>query len=442
MQEFKIRQRNKPHQPLSGIIDVPGDKSISHRAIIFSSMSLGKSEIEGLLESDDIISTINCMRKLGANISKRKDGIWEVTGFGVGGFSEPDDIIDLGNSGTSARLLSGAVSTSQIKCFFTGDISLRRRPMDRVIEPLTRFGARFFAREKLLLPMCILGASDPVGIEFDAKVPSAQVKSAVLIAGLNAKGETRYNERYNTRDHTERMLKAFGANLGISKSGDTKTIIIKETPYLNPQEISIPGDPSSAAFPMCAALMIKGSEISIPNICQNPTRIGLQKTLIEMGADIKTENKRVIGGEPIADLLISYRTLKGVNVPADRSPSMIDEYPILAILASIAEGKTVMNGIKELRVKESDRINAVSEGLRSSGVETEETEDSLTVFGRSGLVSGGSLIRTYSDHRIAMSFLCLDLISKQRIKVDNLEVINTSFKEFFDSMSSIGANFY
>ena len=438
---MNIRQRNKPHEPLSGKISIPGDKSISHRAIIFSSMAIGVSRIDGLLESDDIISTINCMKKLGARISKRKDGIWEVFGVGVGGFTEPENIIDLGNSGTSARLISGAVCTSPIKCFFTGDDSLRKRPMDRIIDPLTKFGADFVAREKSLLPICILGANDPVGIDFTGKVASAQVKSAVLIAGLNALGETRYIESVHTRDHTERMLSTFGAEVEISQLTDSKCINIKGLAQLDPQEISIPGDPSSAAFPMCAALMVNGSEITIPNICQNPTRIGLQETLCEMGADISVENKRIYGGEPVADLSVRFGPLRGVNVPPERAPSMIDEYPILAILASTAEGKTIMKGIKELRVKESDRIKAVSDGLRQNGIEIEETEDSLTVFGKPDSISGGSLVKTYYDHRIAMSFLCLDLVAKEPVRVDSLSSINTSFKEFLSSMKKIGAKF-
>lgn len=404
-------------------------------------MALGKSEINGLLESEDIMSTINCMRQLGAEIKKRKDGVWEVLGCGIGGFSEPEDVIDLGNSGTSARLISGAVSTSPFKCFFTGDKSLRERPMDRVIFPLKKFGAEFFAREGLVLPMCIRGATDPVGIQFEAKIASAQVKSAILLAGLNAMGETLYEEKVRTRDHTERMLQAFGANLEILTSGNKITTRIQGLRQLIPQKLSIPGDPSSAAFAMCAALMVNGSEILIPNICQNPTRTGLQKTLLEMGANIETKNCRVVGGEPVADLIVRHRPLKGVRVPAERAASMIDEYPILAILSAVAEGKTIMEGIKELRVKESDRIKAVSDGLKLNGVDTEETEDSLTVFGKPNSIPGGSLVRTYSDHRIAMSFMCLNLVSRHLVRVDDIKSINTSFKEFFNCMATIGVNF-
>ena len=404
-------------------------------------MALGKSEISGLLESQDIMSTINCMRQLGATIAKREDGVWEIFGCGIGGFSEPQNIIDLGNSGTSARLITGAVCTTPIKCFFTGDNSLRKRPMDRVVKPLSKFGASFFARDQLLLPMCVVGTSNATGIEVDAKVESAQVKSAVLIAGLNAFGETQYKEKVFTRDHTERLLKAFGADIEIEELEGIKISKVRGLVQLIPQKISIPRDPSSAAFPMCAALMVEGSEILIPHICQNPTRIGLQETLVEMGADIKIANQRFIGGEPVADLLISHRQLKGVSVPAHRAASMIDEYPILAILASVAEGRTIMNGIKELRVKESDRIRAVSEGLRASGVKVEETEDSLTVFGNLGKIKGGSTVRTYFDHRIAMSFMCLDLVSDQPVRLDEKKSISTSFEEFFKCFSEIGVNF-
>ena len=429
------------HKPLYGKAHVPGDKSISHRSILFSSMAVGKSQISGLLESEDIMATIACMRKLGARISKRKDGIWEVYGCGVGGFSEPDEVINLGNSGTSARLIVGAVSTSPITCFFTGDHSLRRRPMDRIIEPLEKYGTSFYCRDKLLLPMCVVGANNPVGIDFHSKVPSAQVKSAVLLAGLNSLGETCYTETISTRDHTERLLRSFGADIEILFSGDTRVLKVRGPCQLNPQEIVVPADPSSAAFPMCAALMVYGSEIFIPNVCQNPTRIGLQETLVEMGAEINVSNKRVLGGEPVADLIIRHNPLKGVVVPPERAPSMIDEYPILAILASVAEGTTIMNGIKELRVKESDRIKAVAEGLEQSGVQVEETEDSLTVHGQGNKVAGGTLIKTHSDHRIAMSFICLNLVSKNPIRVDETDSINTSFKEFFQSMANIGASF-
>ena len=404
-------------------------------------MAAGKSKIAGLLESEDIMATVGCMRKLGANISKRKDGIWEVHGCGIKGFSEPDEVINLGNSGTSARLIVGAVSTSPITCFFTGDQSLRRRPMDRVIDPLQKFGARFFSRDKLLLPLCVVGANNPVGIISEAQVASAQVKSAILLAGLNALGETRYTERISTRDHTERLLKSFGADIDILFSDDAKVVKINGLCELNPQEIVVPADPSSAAFPMCAALMVSGSEILIPNVCQNPTRIGLQETLVEMGAKINISNQRILGGEPVADLVVRYSPLKGVEVPPQRAPSMIDEYPILAILASVAEGTTIMKGIRELRVKESDRIKAVAQGLIQNGVEVDETEDSLTVYGKGNAVDGGTLIKTHSDHRIAMSFICLNLASKDPIRVDETDSINTSFKEFFQSMANIGANF-
>ena len=419
---------------------MPGDKSISHRAVIFSSMAVGKSQLKGLLESEDVMATIGCMRKLGARISKTKDGIWEIHGCGVGGFSEPNDIINLGNSGTSARLIVGAVSTCPITCFFTGDKSLRSRPMDRVIQPLQKFGSSFYCRDKLLLPMCMVGANDPVGIDFKSQVASAQVKSAVLLAGLNASGETRYTERISTRDHTERLLKSFGADIDILLLQGTKVIKVNGLKQLNPQEIIIPADPSSAAFPMCAALMVCGSEILIPNVCQNPTRIGLQETLVEMGAKINISNQKFIGGEPVADLVVEYKPLRGIVVPPERAPSMIDEYPILAILASVAEGTTVMKGIRELRVKESDRIKAVAQGLKQSGVKVEETEDSLTVHGKGNSVAGGTLIQTHSDHRIAMSFMCLNMVSKDPIRVDETSSINTSFKEFFQSMANIGAN--
>ncbi len=430
----------KKSRALSGVAVVPGDKSISHRALILGALTVGETTIDGLLESSDVFNTVSAMRAFGANIKKNKDKTWSIFGFGVGGFSEPNKIIDCGNSGTSVRLIMGAMATSSITATFTGDESLVERPMARVLEPIKEFGADYLCRNKGMLPLTIKGTSNPISINYSSRVSSAQIKSAVLLAALNAPGSTVYHEPEKSRDHTEKMLSAFGAD--ISTETTDKGIRIKVAGYseLNPQNVIVPQDPSSAAFPICAALIVKGSKIFLNNISQNPTRNGLIITLIEMGANIEIGNSRILNGEIVADLIVSESELQGVEVPIDRAVTMIDEYPILAALASVANGKTVMRGIKELRIKESDRIAAMSSGLRANGVEVEEDEDSLTIIGKGiDSVVGGATVKTYFDHRIAMSFLCLGLASRKPITVDDSRSINTSFPSFFKLMLGLGA---
>ncbi len=426
---------------LLGLAQIPGDKSISHRALILGALAIGETRITGLLESSDVIATATAMQSFGAEITKNTDSTWSVFGFGVGGFSEPDKIIDCGNSGTGIRLLMGAMATTSITATFTGDQSLIKRPMARVLEPIEQFGAESLSRNNGLLPLTIRGATSPISIDYSSKIPSAQIKSAVLLAALNAPGITIFNEPEISRDHTEKMLSSFGANISNSTSVEGNTVTIVGYPELKPQRVIVPQDPSSAAFLICAALIVKKSEVLLKNICQNPTRNGLIVTLIEMGADIEILNSRVINGEIVADVKVSASELSGVDVPTERVVSMIDEYPILSVVAAFANGKTVMRGIKELRVKESDRIATMAKGLRANGVEVEEGEDYLTVVGNgNNNVSGGSIVQTHFDHRIAMSFLCLGLASSNPVTIDDSRSINTSFPSFFKLMKKLGAD--
>ncbi len=430
----------KKSAALSGVAKVPGDKSISHRALILGSLTVGETKIVGLLESSDVLNTAKAMQAFGADVRRNTDHTWSIFGFGVGGFSEPTQIIDCGNSGTGIRLTMGAMATSSITATFTGDESLVERPMARIIEPLEQFGADSLSRENCLLPLTIRGASDPISIEYFSKIPSAQIKSAVLLAALNAPGTTVFHEPEKSRDHTEKMLSAFGADISTSEDVNGYRVIIKGYPELSPQNVIIPQDPSSAAFPICAALIVEGSKILLENVCQNPTRNGLIITLMEMGANIKIENTRLCNGEIVADLTVSSSKLFGVDVPTERVVSMIDEYPILAAVASLAKGKTVMRGIKELRVKESDRISAMANGLKANGVEVEEGEDYLIIVGNgTDSVMGGATVDTFFDHRIAMSFLCLGLATKKPITIDDSGSVDTSFPSFFDLMGTLGA---
>jgi 3-phosphoshikimate 1-carboxyvinyltransferase len=364
-----------------------------------------------------------------------------VKGVGVGGFAEPDNVIDCGNSGTGVRLIMGAMATSAITVTFTGDASLNKRPMARVTDPLALFGTQSVGRSGGRLPMTIVGAADPVPVRYTVPVPSAQVKSAVLLAGLNVPGETVVIEQEATRDHTERMLEGFGAEITTEVTDEGRVITLKGQPELKPQDITVPRDPSSAAFPVCAAILTPGSNVLVPNIGLNPTRAGLFTTLREMGADLTYENERVEGGEPMADLRARYSpNMKGISVPPERAASMIDEYPVLSVVAANAEGVTEMRGVKELRVKESDRIDAMAVGLRANGVEVDEGEDWWTVTGLgAGNVPGGATCATHLDHRIAMSFLVLGLCSKQPISVDDGGAIATSFPIFETLMSGLGA---
>jgi len=429
--------------PLTGEVRVPGDKSISHRALILGALTVGETRITGLLEGQDVLDTAAAMRAFGAEVARTGEGAWSVHGVGVGGFAEPAQVIDCGNSGTGVRLIMGAMATSPITATFTGDASLAKRPMGRVTDPLALFGARAYGRAGGRLPMTVVGAAEPVPVRYTVPVPSAQVKSAVLLAGLNAPGETVVIEREATRDHTERMLAGFGAEIATEETGEGRAIRLTGQPELRPQQIAVPSDPSSAAFPVCAALIVEGSEIVVRNIGQNPTRTGLFTTLVEMGADLTLENLREAAGEPVADIRVRYSpAMGGVAVPPGRAPSMIDEYPILSVVAAFAGGRTEMRGVKELRVKESDRIDAMARGLEACGVTVEEDADTLIVHGMGPVgVPGGAICEGRLDHRIAMSFLCLGMASEKPVTVDDAGPIVTSFPVFEDLMTALGARF-
>ncbi len=432
----------EPSGSLAGSIRVPGDKSISHRALIFGTLAVGETRIEGLLEGEDVLATAECMRRLGARVTRRGAGSWSVSGVGVGGLREPAQPLDFGNSGTGARLVMGLVAGHPITATFIGDASLSRRPMGRVITPLTEMGAHFHAREGGRLPLTLTGAKPALPISYTSPVASAQVKSAILLAGLNAPGKTTVIEATPTRDHTERMLRAFGAEVE-TREGPQGLLEIRLTgePELRPCPITVPGDPSSAAFPVVAALLTPGSEIVVKGITLNPHRAGLYTTLIEMGGDIEVMNQRDEGGEPVADLRVRSSRLKGIDVPPARAASMIDEYPVLAIAAAFAEGETRMLGIHELRVKESDRIAATASGLRANGIKVHESEDGMIVEGRGGKVAGGGRIATHMDHRIAMSFLVMGLAAERPVTVDDASMIATSFPDFTGLMRGLGASF-
>ncbi|MFN6924486.1 MAG: 3-phosphoshikimate 1-carboxyvinyltransferase [Tabrizicola sp.] len=433
--------KSRRSEPLRGVAEVPGDKSISHRSLIFGAMAVGETRITGLLEGQDVLDTAKAMRAFGATVTRHGQGEWTVNGVGVGGFREPDDVIDCGNSGTGVRLIMGTMATTPITATFTGDASLRKRPMGRVTDPLSLFGARAYGRQGGRLPMTIVGAANPVPVRYALPVASAQVKSAVLLAGLNAPGETVVIEKEPTRDHSERMLVGFGADLQVEKTEEGHVITLKGQPELRPQVVAVPRDPSSAAFPVCAALIVEGSDILVPGVSQNLTRNGLYLTLVEMGADIEFRNPREEGGEPVADLRVRFSgEMKGIDVPPERAPSMIDEYPILSVVAAFSTGRTVMRGVKELRVKESDRIDAMARGLEACGVRVEEDEDTLIVHGMgAGGVPGGATVKTHIDHRIAMSFLVCGLAAKAPVAVDDGSPIQTSFPIFESLMRGLGA---
>ncbi|MBP1807322.1 3-phosphoshikimate 1-carboxyvinyltransferase [Rubellimicrobium aerolatum] len=430
----------RPGHPLSGVAHVPGDKSISHRSLILGALSVGETRVTGLLEGEDVLDTAKAMRAFGAEVEKQGD-TWSVHGVGVGGFAEPSDVIDCGNSGTGVRLVMGCMATTAITATFTGDASLRGRPMGRVTEPLALFGAQSFGRQGGRLPMTVVGARDPLPVTYALPVPSAQVKSAVLLAGLNAPGETVVIEREATRDHTERMLRGFGAEVRVEDSAEGRAITLVGQPELRAQSIVVPRDPSSAAFPVCAGLVVPGSDVLVPNIGLNPTRAGLFETLREMGADLTFEGLRDEGGEPVADLRARFSgALRGVEVPPERAASMIDEYPILSVVAAFAEGPTVMRGVRELRVKESDRIDAMAVLLRAAGVEVEEGPDWMIVHGRGAEgVEGGATVSTRLDHRIAMSGLILGMAARRGLGIDDGSPIATSFPAFETLMAGLGA---
>jgi len=425
---------------LTGVAHVPGDKSISHRSLILGAMAIGTTKIQGLLEGEDVLNTAKAMAAFGAEVSDLGAGNWQVTGLGTGGFGEPEDIIDCGNAGTGVRLIMGAMATCPITATFTGDASLRSRPMGRITTPLSEFGAVSYGRAKGRLPLTLVGARNPVPVRYTSPVPSAQVKSAVLLAGLNAPGETVLIEAEATRDHSERMLAGFGAEISTETTPEGRVITLKGYPDLKAQDITVPRDPSSAAFPVAAALIVEGSDVLVPNIGLNPTRAGLFTTLREMGADLTYENERVEGGEPMADLRAKFSDLKGIEVPPERAASMIDEFPILSVVAAFATGKTVMRGVKELRVKESDRIDAMAKGLRANGVTVDEDEDTMIVHGLGADgVKGGGLCQTFLDHRIAMSFLCLGMATKDPVRLDDGGPVATSFPIFEPLMKELGA---
>ena len=429
----------RPRLPLSGKIRVPGDKSISHRALMLGALAVGRTEISGLLEGEDVLATAAAVNALGAHASPVSDGRWAVNGVGIGGLIEPEDLLDLGNSGTSARLLLGILATHPITAFVTGDASLRRRPMGRIVEPLSRIGARFVTREGARLPLAISGAADPVPISYHLPVPSAQIKSAILLAGLNTPGTTTVIEPQPSRDHTERMLRHFGATVTTEPvEGGGKRITLEGYPELAAAPVAVPGDPSSASFPLIAALIVPGSEVTIEGIGINPVRAGLFECLREMGADIALLNERDEGGEPVADLRARAGALKGADIPAERAPRMIDEYPILAVAAACARGRTVMRGLAELRVKESDRLSAIAAGLAACGVRVAVDGDMLTVEGDGGPPAGGALIATQLDHRIAMAFLVLGLAAREPVRIDDAAPIATSFPGFLSLMNRLG----
>jgi 3-phosphoshikimate 1-carboxyvinyltransferase len=428
---------------LSGAAAVPGDKSISHRSLILGAMTVGETRIQGLLEAEDVLNTAKAVSALGADVLRDGEGMWRVWGRGVGGWAEPQDVLDFGNSGTGSRLMMGAMATTAITAVFTGDASLRRRPMKRVLEPLTLFGAEYEAREGGLMPLTLKGARQPICIEHEVAVASAQVKSALLLAALNAPGTSRIVQRALTRDHTERMLEAFGAKIAVEALADgAEAVHVTGEVELKAAAIDVPRDPSSAAFPLVAALIVPGSEITIPGVLLNPRRTGLFETLKAMGADIAVANERESGGERIGDLHVRASSLRGVEVPAERAPSMIDEYPILAVAAAFADGRTILRGLEELRVKESDRLAAIVAGLRANGVSVEETEDGMIVDGRGPEgVAGGGTVATHMDHRIAMSFLVMGMAARDAVTVDDISMIATSFPAFRALMRRLGADF-
>jgi len=427
--------------PVQGRVRVPGDKSISHRALILGALTVGETTVSGLLEGEDVIHTADAMRALGAKVERTAEGEWRIHGVGVGGFAQPAGPLDFGNSGTGCRLAIGAVAGCPVTATFDGDASLRKRPMRRVLDPLEKMGARVIdAAEGGRLALTLQGAADPIPITYESPVPSAQLKSAVLLAGLAAPGETTVIEAEATRDHTERLLKHFGAKLTSKPHGEHgRRITLQGQPELEPANVVVPADPSSAAFPLVAALIVPGSDLILDAVMTNPLRTGLFATLREMGANIEILAARDDGGEEVADLRVTTSKLKGVDVPASRAPSMIDEYPILAVAASFAEGVTRMRGLQELRVKESDRLAATADMLRVNGVTVEIEGDDLIVHGKSN-VAGGAEVATHMDHRIAMSALMMGLASDNPVRIDDSAFIATSFPGFVALMRSLGAD--
>jgi 3-phosphoshikimate 1-carboxyvinyltransferase len=426
---------------LEGRVRPPGDKSISHRAFIFGLLSCGETMVEGLLEGDDVLRTGQACKALGAAIERLGPGRWRIQGPGLGALLAPGGTLDFGNAGTGARLMMGVVGGHGITATFDGDASLRKRPMGRILDPLRLMGAQVLSEaEGERCPIELQGVRDPAPILYRTPVASAQIKSAVLLAGLNARGVTTVIEAEASRDHTEKMLAHFGAEVKVSAEGDGRRIDLVGRPELKPKPVVVPADPSSAAFPIVAALIVPGSDIVVEGVMMNPLRSGLLTTLLEMGAEIAIVDRRVEGGEEVADLRVRASTLQGVDLPPSRAPSMIDEYPILAVAASFASGATRMRGLHELRVKESDRLAAVASGLSAAGVAHAIEGDDLLVEG-TGSVPGGGLVATHLDHRIAMSFLIMGLATREAMTVDDVAMIATSFPEFRPSMERLGATF-
>jgi 3-phosphoshikimate 1-carboxyvinyltransferase len=426
--------------PLKGRVRVPGDKSISHRALIFGALAVGETRITGLLEGEDVLNTAKAVGALGARVERRRAGEWRIHGVGVAGFAEPAGALDFGNSGTGCRLMLGAVAGCPIAATFDGDASLRKRPMRRVLEPLERIGARTLTSSDGRLPLTLAGAREPIPVVFEPPVASAQLKSAVLLAGLSAPGETVVIEAEATRDHTEKMLTHFGAAVRVERHGaHGRRITLTGQPELVPQPVVVPADPSSAAFPLVAAAITPGSDVILEGVMLNPLRAGLIATLADMGAAIDLLATRNEGGEEVADVRVRGGALRGVEVPASRAPSMIDEYPVLAVAAAFAEGTTVMRGLKELRVKESDRLAGTAALLRVNGVKVEIEGDDLIVQG-SSRAPGGGLVATHMDHRLAMSALVMGLATDEPVRIDDASFIATSFPGFVELMRGLGAD--
>lgn len=423
---------------LRGTMRVPGDKSISHRALIFGALAIGETRINGLLESEDVLNTANALRELGVEIHQ-DGGTWTVRGVGIGGLTQPDAPLDFGNSGTGVRLMMGVVAGNPVQAPCVGDASLSQRPMGRVLDPLREMGVATEPVAAKTLPLTVHGTPDLIPIRYRTPMPSAQVKSAILLAGLHAMGATTVIEAAHTRDHTERMLAFFGAHVDVSREDDgARAVTVTGRQTLSGRSITVPGDPSSAAFLICAGLIAPESDLTITNVLTNPTRTGLIETLIEMGGDITLENPRDEGGEPVADIRVRSSRLRGITVPADRAPSMIDEYPVLAVTAAYAQGETRMDGLAELRVKECDRLAATAAGLAANGVVTDVEGDTLSVQGMD-VVPGGGIVQTHLDHRIAMAFLILGLGAQSGATVDDGRVIATSFPSFLQLMTAFGA---
>lgn len=435
-------RRFAPSAPLRGTIRVPGDKSISHRAIMLSALAVGESRISGLLEGEDVLSTAAAMRAMGARVERTGEGDWRVNGVGVGALLQPEQALDMGNSGTSTRLLMGLVASHPISATFIGDASLSKRPMSRVTGPLALMGANFTTSPGGTLPLTVRGADPAVPIDYRLPVASAQVKSAVLLAGLNTRGITTVIEPVPTRDHSERMLRGFGTELTVEEDGGDRIISIRGEADLSPQTIVVPGDPSSAAFFVVAALLVPGSDCVIENVGLNATRAALFTVLRQMGGHIEELNRREVGGEPVADLRVQHSALTGVDVDPALAPAMIDEFPVLFVAASLASGRTVTRGLEELRVKESDRLAAMAAALSTAGARVEEREDGLVIDGTggeplAGTPDGQAPVATHLDHRIAMSMAVAGLVSREGVEIDDTRPIATSFPGFSDLLESL-----